>query len=156
MELAVRRSRRELIIAIIVAIGLWSVYAFIGPGNDYNVAYTDMVLKPEMLSEVPVRPWTLNPLWQNWFMAPFVTMPGRSGYLAFMAFTLGATIWAAYLFGGRPTLVILSSHMAWILWWGQAGRVGGAGFGVGLFCLAESNVATDVGGLDDGDVQAAG
>lgn len=135
MELAVRRSRRELTIAIIVAIGLWAVYAFIGPGDDYKRAYTDMVLKPELLSEIPVRPWTLNPLWQNWFMAPFVTMPGRTGYLAFMAFTLGATIWAAYLFGGRPVLVVLSSHMAWILWWGQLEGWAALGLVLGYFAL---------------------
>ncbi len=135
MELTVRRSRRELIIAIIVAIGLWSVYAFIAPGDDYKRAYTDMVIHPEQLSEVPVRPWTLNPLWQNWFMAPFVTMPGRWGYLAFMAFTLGVTIWATYLFGGRPILVVLSSHMAWILWWGQLEGWAALGLVLGYFAL---------------------
>lgn len=135
MELTVRRSRRELYIAIIVAIGLWMVYAFIGPGDDYKRAYTAMVLTPERLADLPVRPWTQNPLWQNWFMAPFVTMPGRTGYLAFMAFTLGATIWAAYLFGGRPTLVILSSHMAWILWWGQLEGWAALGLVLGYFAL---------------------
>ena len=135
MELSVRRSRRELIIAIIVAIGLWAVYAFIGPGDDYKRAYTDMVLRPELLETVQDTAWTMNPPWQNWFMAPFVTMPGRSGYLAFMAFTLGATIWAAYLFGGRPTLVILSSHMAWILWWGQLEGWAALGMVLGYFAL---------------------
>jgi hypothetical protein len=135
MELTVRRSRRELIIAIIIAIGLWLVYAFIGPGDDYKRAYTDMVIHPEQIAEVPERTWTLNPLWQNWFMAPFVTMPGRWGYLAFMAFTLGATIWAAYLFGGRPVLVVLSSHMAWILWWGQLEGWAALGLVLGYYAL---------------------
>jgi hypothetical protein len=119
MELNVHRSRRGLLIAIAVAVGLWIVYAAIGPGDDFFRCYTWMVVEPQRLPSVAQQPWTLNPLWQNWFMAPFVTMPGRSGYLLFLAFTLGAVVYVSYFFGGKPALVVLSANMAWVLWWGQ-------------------------------------
>ena len=152
MELSLRRSQRELIIAIIVAIGLWAIYAFIGPGSDFKIAYTDMVLKPELLSEVPVRPWTLNPPWQNWFMAAFVTMPGRSGYLSFHGLHArhddlgGLSLWRT----AHPGDSIITHGMGSMV--GTVRRVGGAGLSAGLFCFAESNLVVDVGSLADGVV----
>lgn len=112
-------SRREWVLTLAVAVGLWVIYAFIGPGIDYYGAYTWMVNNPEMYPLNAQRPWTLNPTWMVPFMAPFITLPGRAGYLAFMAATLAMMIFGAYVFGGRPIPLLLSAQMWWVLWWGQ-------------------------------------
>ena len=90
-----------------------------GPGADFKRAYTFMVTEPERLPSNAKGPWTLNPLWQNFFMAPFVTTPFPWGYILFVAFTLGATALGAYWFGGKPILLLISAQFAWVLWWGQ-------------------------------------
>ncbi len=112
-------SRRHWIVILSVAIGLWSLYTVIGPGDDYKLCYTWMVENPEKLPEVAEYPWTLNPTWLAPFMAPFVSLPGRSGYSLFMLATIAVTIYATKIFGGKPIPTLLSAHMFWILWWGQ-------------------------------------
>jgi hypothetical protein len=109
----------------VVLLVLYSYFGFTfpdlptGPGADFKRAYTWMVLEPDRLSTNAIYPWTLNPLWQNFFMAPFVTMPWPWGYITFMAFTLAAAVLGAYWFGGQPIGLLLSSQMFWVLWWGQ-------------------------------------
>lgn len=112
-------SRYKWFYVISVGLIIWVLYAYIGPGDDFKRCYTNMVLYPEKLQEVVVRPWTQNPPWLAPFMAPFVTLPGRSGYYVFIAVSIGVVIFGAYFFGGRPLPVLLSAHLFWILWWGQ-------------------------------------
>jgi hypothetical protein len=78
-----------------------------------------MVMEPERLPQVVEFPWTQNPPWLVPFMAPFVTLPGRPGYIAFMGFTIAAIIYTCYRLGGKPIPILLSAHVMWILWWGQ-------------------------------------
>lgn len=112
-------SQQQWLITFGVALLVWLVYAFIGPGADYFGCYTWMVTEPERLPLVSERVWTLNPPWLVPFMAPFVSLPGRAGYLAFMLANLAMTIYGTYVLGGRPLPILLSAHMMWILWWGQ-------------------------------------
>lgn len=109
----------------IVLLLLYSYFAFTfpdlpkGPGADFKRAYTSMVTEPERLPDNAIQPWTLNPLWQNFFMAPFVTIPWPWGYVLFLAFTIGMTALGAYWFGGNPMIILLSAQFSWVLWWGQ-------------------------------------
>ena len=112
-------TRRHWMILIGVAVVLLAFYAKFGPGDDYFRCYTDMVIHPELLEKVTERVWTLNPPWVVPFMAPFVTLPGRAGYIVFVAATLAMFIYSTHYFGGKPVLLLLSAHMMWILWWGQ-------------------------------------
>ncbi|MBE9524500.1 MAG: hypothetical protein IMY76_05340 [Chloroflexi bacterium] len=112
-------SRQHWIVILSVGIGLWMLYTMIAPGDDYIRCYTWMVENPEKLPEVADYPWTLNPTWLAPFMAPFVSLPGQSGYSIFMLATIAVTIYATKIFGGKPILTLLSAHMFWILWWGQ-------------------------------------
>lgn len=112
-------SRKHWLAIILVVIALWMVYAFVAPGDDYKRCYTWMVMEPERLESVAVRPWTLNPPWLVPFMAPFVSLPGRAGYLVFLLATLAGMVYGVYMLGGKPIPILLSAHMMWVLWWGQ-------------------------------------
>lgn len=110
---------RKLGPAIVIAICLWSLYAIIGPGADYKVCYTWMVNQPERLPSVADYPWTLNPPWLAVFMAPFVSLPGRAGYIVFIGFSIVLFMYGANHFRAKTALMLLSAQMFWILWWGQ-------------------------------------
>ena len=110
-------SKKQWLLVTTVAVSLWLLYAFVGPGADFHVCYTKMVVEPASLQTVVDVPWTQNPPWLALFMAPFVTMPGRAGYILFVAVTIAMILWGVYLFGGRPLPVLLSAHLFWILWW---------------------------------------
>lgn len=121
-------SSKKTLTVFAVGMALWLLYSYFaftfpdlptGPGADFKRAYTDMVLKPERLPSNAEAPWTLNPLWQNFFMAPFVTTPWPWGYVLFLAFTLAVSALGAYWFGGNPILLLLSAQFSWVLWWGQ-------------------------------------
>lgn len=106
-------------IHIALAVTLWLVYSYLGPGHDYFGAYTWMVMKPELYPANADYPWTLNPPWMVPFMAPFIGLPGKMGYILFMAATLGVVLVGARHFGGKPWLALLSAQLFWVLWWGQ-------------------------------------
>lgn len=129
-----RWSRRQWVVTGAVGLGLLLVYAVVGPGLDYFGCYTWMVTLPEKISEVATNVWTLNPPWLVPFMAPFVSLPGRAGYITFMGVMIAMVILGTYWFGGRPVLVLLSAQMSWVLWWGQLE-------GWGVFALVLGTIA---------------
>lgn len=124
-----RWSPRHWLAALIIALCLWLFYSYLAfvypdaptmPGADFKRAYTWMVLEPERFALIAEgQTWTLNPLWQNFFMAPFVTTPWPWGYVLFLAFSLSMALLGAYWFGGQPIPLLLSATFAWVLWWGQ-------------------------------------
>jgi hypothetical protein len=129
-------SRNHWFAAIAIGITIWVIFAWVGPGDDYKRCYTWMVNEPWRLAQVVERPWTQNPPWLAPFMAAFVSLPGRAGYLVFMAFTIAVTIYGAYFFGGRSAIpALLSAHMMWILWWGQIEVWGVLGLILGAVAL---------------------
>jgi hypothetical protein len=132
---AARWSRRHLLATLVVAVGVWALYSQIGPGDDFFRCYTWMVKEPERLAQVVTFPWTQNPPWLVPFMAPFVTLPGRAGYIVFLAFSLAMILFGAYLFGGKPIPILLSAHLCWILWWGQIEGWGVLGLALGWLAL---------------------
>jgi len=134
-------SRRHTLVVAGLALAVWLVYAFTGPGADYFGAYTWMVMDPGRLPKVAEHPWTLNPPWMIPYMAPFVTLPGRAGYLVFMLATLAMTLYGAYVFGGRAIPTLLSAQMWWVLWWGQLEGWGILGFALGWLALAKDSWA---------------
>ena len=111
-------SRKWLIIST-VAISVFLFYAIYGPGADYLVGYTELVVHPERLAEVPENIWMLNPPWLAVLMAPFIAIPGKAGYIVFMAATLAMYIFGVKRFGGRVIPLLFSAQLMWILWWGQ-------------------------------------
>jgi len=128
-------SRREWLAVIGVAFGLWLLYSVLATGLDYFGCYTWMVTQPAKLATVVDVPWTQNPPWLVPFMAPFVMLPGRAGYIVFMAATLAMVVWGCYVFGGRPILTLLSAQMFWVLWWGQLEGWAVLGAALGWFAL---------------------
>lgn len=132
-------SPRHWFATILVGASLWALYSLVGPGDDYFRCYTWMVMEPERLPQVVEVPWTQNPPWLATFMAPFVTLPGRPGYIAFMGFTIAAIIYACYKLGGRPIPTLLSAHVMWILWWGQIEAWGVLAIVLGWFALRKKS-----------------
>ncbi len=102
-----------------VAALLAVIYAIFGSGADFFGCYTWMVTNSRPLSSVANGVWTLNPPWQNFFMAPFVMTPGRFGYYLFIIASIIMVLYAAYYFRGHAILTLLSSQMFWVLYWGQ-------------------------------------
>lgn len=111
--------KKYRLVVVSIAVGVCVLFAVIGPGEDYFRCYTWMVTEPERLSKVAEYPWTLNPPYLAQFMAPFVALPGRPGYIVFMAASLAMIIFSTKKLGGNPIPILLSAHMMWILWWGQ-------------------------------------
>lgn len=112
-------SRNYWTSILITGCAVWGLFAWVGPGDDYFRCYTWMVNETWRLPLNAQSPWTLNPTWLAPFMAPFVSLPGRAGYIVFMGVTIALTIYGAFYLGGRPIPILLSAHMMWILWWGQ-------------------------------------
>ena len=112
-------SRKHWFAIIIVMTAVLTIFAMVGPGDDYKRCYTWMVQEPWRYPLVADGPWTLNPPWLAPFMAPFVAFPGRSGYILFMAFSLVMMVFTTYYLGGKPLPILVSAHMMWIMWWGQ-------------------------------------
>ncbi|PKO15244.1 MAG: hypothetical protein CVU39_11605 [Chloroflexi bacterium HGW-Chloroflexi-10] len=128
-------SKKYTLGVIAFAFGLWLLYALISPGIDYYGAYTWMVTSPEKFIEVADYPWTLNPTWMVPFMAPFITLPGNAGLIAFMGAMIAMTVYGCYVFGGRPVLTLLSAQMWWVLWWGQLEGWGVLALVLGWFAI---------------------
>jgi hypothetical protein len=112
-------SKRLTLAIYAVAFVVWIVYSVIGPGEDFFICYTWMVTLPEKIREVSTFVWTLNPTWLVPFMAPFVSLPGRAGYIVFMAASIAMMVYGARTFGGKAIPVLLSAQLFWVLWWGQ-------------------------------------
>lgn len=95
------------------------IYAIFGTGADFFGCYTWMVTGSVPLSQNAIAPWTQNPPWQNFFMAPFIMTPGRFGYYLFLIATIIMVLAGVNYFRGNPILTLLSSQMFWVLYWGQ-------------------------------------
>lgn len=132
-------SKKHWIAISIVGLAVWLVFASIAPGDDYKRCYTMMVMEPELLQSVAEYPWTLNPPWLAVFMVPFVSLPGRPGYIVFMLATIAIVIYSASMLGGKPIPILLSSHMMWILWWGQIEGWGILGFVLAWFAYKKKS-----------------
>jgi hypothetical protein len=130
-----RWSRNYLFFIILVSSAILMLFAIVGPGEDYFRCYTWMVNEPERLRTVAVYPWTLNPPYLAVFMAPFVALPGRAGYIVFMAFSLAMIAISTKNLGGKLIPILLSAHMMWILWWGQIEAWGVLAFVLAWYAL---------------------
>jgi len=104
---------------LVMMYGYFSTLPQFDVGADFKRAYTWMVTDPWRLPLNAQRPWTLNPLWQNFFMAPMVTMPWPWGYITFMVLSVAMLVSGAYWFGGKPIPLLLSAHVFWVFWFGQ-------------------------------------
>jgi hypothetical protein len=132
-------TRKEWLVVAAVAFGMWLVFSILATGLDYFGCYTWMVTQPEKLATVVDIPWTQNPPWLVPFMAPFVMLPGRAGYIAFLAATLAMVVWGCYVFGGKPIPTLLSAQMFWVLWWGQLEGWGVLAMVLGWFAQQSSS-----------------
>jgi hypothetical protein len=111
--------RSKIILPAAVALCIWLLYAVVGQGGEFFVAYRDLVLAPEKLVPVFGFPLTYNPPWLIPILSPFITMPGRAGYVLFLGATIGMVLYATRVFSGRHVVVLLSAQLFWVLWWGQ-------------------------------------
>lgn len=132
-------SKNYTFVVIAIALTVWIAHAVISPGTDYYGAYTWIVQNPERLPQVADYPWILNPTWMAPFMAPFVSLPGRAGYLIFMAAIIAMTIYGVYVFGGRAIPTLISAQMWWVLWWGQLEGWGILGLVLGWAALVKQS-----------------
>jgi hypothetical protein len=112
-------TKRFQLAVYAIAFLIWLIYSILGPGKDFLGCYSWMVSIPEKLKEVPSDVWTLNPTWLIPFMAPFTTMPGRAGYIIFLAVSVAMIIYGTRTFGGKIIPLLLSAQMFWVMWWGQ-------------------------------------
>ncbi len=119
MFASIQKPRNQKLLVAVLAAAIWLLYAFLGPGSEFFNAYRLLVLSPESLSSVFHHPLTYNPPWLAPLLSPFITMPGRSGYLLFMAVTILLFWLSARELNGKMPFILLSSQLFWILWWGQ-------------------------------------
>ncbi len=112
-------SRKTKMVTFGVAALAFVIIAVFGSGADFFGCYTRMVTGSVPLSTVAQNPWTQNPPWQNFFMAPFVMTPGRFGYYLFLAATIAMVLLGSHYFHGHAVFTLLSSQMFWVLYWGQ-------------------------------------
>ncbi len=101
------------------ALVIWLLYASLGPGADYFVTFTYLVQSPEKLQPIVGAPWTAHPGWFAGLMAPFVALPGRLGYILFLAATIAMLLIASRIFKGNWFLLLFSAQASWVFWWGQ-------------------------------------
>lgn len=78
--------------------------------------YTDVVIRPGAYQHNIA---IFNPPWLLPILAPWVTMPGRSGFVLFLFLTLITMVVSTRFLKGNPFFVLVSAQLFWILWWGQ-------------------------------------
>lgn len=121
------------------ALLIWMTYASVGPGADFFVAFTYLVQAPEKLTEHLGVAWTAHPAWFLGLMAPFVALPGRAGYILFLAATIAMLLTATRILKGNWFLVLFSAQASWVLWWGQAEGWVVLGLALGWHALRQKN-----------------
>jgi hypothetical protein len=134
-----RWTTRQWFVVCALALSVFLFFAMFGPGADFLVGYRNLVVYPERLAEVPQNTWMLNPPWLAVIMAPFIAIPGKTGYIVFVAATLVMFIFGARRFGGRVILLLLSAQMMWVLWWGQIEGLGILALLIGLVALEKKS-----------------
>lgn len=99
----------------LLALSLWGVYAFVGLGEDF-IGYRLWVLDPSRYTQ---NVGIFSPAWLAPILAPFAVMPGRAGYVLYLALLLVLLLYSVRAWGGSKGVVLLSAQMFWMLWWGQ-------------------------------------
>lgn len=132
-------TTRQWKITLVLSFSIFLLFAALGPGADFLVGYHDLVTRPERLAEVPTNTWMLNPPWLAVFMAPFVAIPGKVGYIVFLAASLAMFVLGVYRFGGQPIPLLLSAQMMWVLWWGQIEGWGILALTIGVLALEKKS-----------------
>lgn len=128
------RSLRSLRLWVpVVAVALWAVHAWAGPGLDFFGAYRCLVLDT---GDYTSRCAVFGAAWLRPILTPFALLPGRWGYLAFNAASLLMLVYSAAVLQQRPTWrvipLLLSAQVMWILWWGQIDAVAVLGLALAL------------------------
>lgn len=98
-----------------VAAILWGLYAWVGPGEDF-VGYRLWVLDPSRYTQ---NVGIFSPAWLAPILAPFAVLPGRAGYILYLALLLVLLLYSVRVLGGSKWVVLLSAQTFWMLWWGQ-------------------------------------
>jgi hypothetical protein len=99
----------------VLVVGLWGLYAVVGPGEDF-IGYRLWVLDPARYTQ---NVGIFSPAWLAPILAPFAVMPGRAGYILYLAVILGLLLYSIRAWGGGKWVVLLSAQTFWMLWWGQ-------------------------------------
>lgn len=133
MRLIFRNLNFQKPIEIAFALSLWAIYAVIGPGDEFFVGYRALVLNPNDLIPTFGHPIMFNPPWLSPILAPFITMPGRAGYILFIGLTVGILFYSTRVFEGNPIIMLISAQLFWILWWGQIDGLVIFGIALGWF-----------------------
>jgi hypothetical protein len=109
-------KRKNWAISILIALIIFLTYALVGPGLDFFGAYRSLVIENNLAS---TDSGIYAPPWLATFLAPFIQMPGRAGYIAFMAVSMAIILFGVYTFEGQPLPILISAQLSWVLWWGQ-------------------------------------
>jgi len=114
-----QNPKYQNLIIISFALFIWVLYAVIGSGDEFFDGYRKLVLNPTDLIPTFGNPIMYNPPWLAPILAPFITMPGRSGYVIFIGVTIFMFLYSINIFKGNPIYTLVSAQLFWILWWGQ-------------------------------------
>ncbi len=141
---AIPEKYQSFIPAVILGTALLILYGKIAPGDDFFGAYTRLVYEPENFAEMV---GLFNPMWLAPLLAPFVTMPGRWGYILFIGVLITVTIASTHILKGKKLLPLLSAQMFWILWWGQIDPLVILGLALGWTAVQKKNWRLQTGSL---------
>jgi hypothetical protein len=142
-QLFFKRAFNPKIINVVsgfIALIILSVHARLSPGYEFSGVYRDLVLDPSKLVSNFGHAMTYNPPWLTPILAPFMILPGKSGYIIFAAATLLMFWWVTRVFSGKFWLVLVSSQLFWIIWWGQIDGLVILGVGLGWEALRKRNI----------------
>jgi hypothetical protein len=139
MLVRLKQLAESKLVIFALALILWITYAMIGPGGEFFVGYRQLVLNPQELIPVFGHPLTFNPPWLAPILAPFITMPGRAGFILFTGVTLLMLLYSLRSLGGKPIYLLISAQLFWILWWGQIDGLAVLGVAIGWIALRDKS-----------------
>lgn len=119
------------VLPVVVGIFLVIVVGSVSTAEDFFGPYRSMVLDIDKYRGGNV---IYSPAWLAPILAPFITLPGRSGYYALTAVTIGLLVYSSRVLGGKWLPVLFSAQLVWILWYGQIEGI--VIFGITLCVLA--------------------
>jgi hypothetical protein len=134
-----RNLKNNCFLTIIFSLIIWATYASIGPGDEFFNGYRKLVLNPTELIPIFGHPIMYNPPWLAPILAPFITMPGRSGYILFIGGTIGMLLYSVKIFKGNAIIALVSAQLFWILWWGQIEGLVILGIALGWFAYQKQS-----------------
>ncbi len=129
-------SEKKDWLRLLLVVLIWGLYAQHAPGGEFFGVYQQIVFDPAAYQSNPA---IFNPPWIFPLLAPWITMPGRAGFIIYLFIIIASSFFATKILKGNFLLVLLSAQLFWVLWWGQIDWIVLLGIGMAWYAYQKES-----------------